>query len=116
MNFYERLKQECNKKGVSPTGLLKLLKISTSKLTSWKNGSMPNSEFLIPISEFLEVSIDYLLTGKVQNSHSDISLSKEEQDCLNVFNNLEPEDQMLALGFMKGLSAKYTPESKENVS
>ena len=61
--FYEIFEKKCREKGISPTATLKKLKISTSKLTAWKNGSMPNSEFLIPISEFLGVSIDYLLTG-----------------------------------------------------
>ena len=62
--FYDTFEKTCKKNGISPTATLKKLKISTSKLTAWKNGSMPNSEFLIPISEFLGVSIDYLLTGQ----------------------------------------------------
>lgn len=64
MTFYERFDTECKKKGTTPTALLKSLKISTSKLTAWKNGSMPSSEWVILISEALGTSIEYLLTGK----------------------------------------------------
>lgn len=94
MGFYERLKQECNNNGISPTSLLKQLKISTSKLTSWKNGSMPNSDFLIPISEFLGVSIDFLLTGKEKEP----SLSADEQELLDYFKKLPKKDKQRLIG------------------
>ena len=45
--FYEIFEKKCRENGISPTATLKKLKISTSKLTAWKNGSMPNSELLI---------------------------------------------------------------------
>lgn len=64
MTFFERFDNECKKKGTTPTALLKSLKISTSKLTAWKNGSMPSSEWVVLISEALGTSIEYLLTGK----------------------------------------------------
>ena len=64
MTFYERLDEECKKRGTTPTALLKSLKVSTSKLTAWKNGSMPSSEWVILISESLGTPIEYLLTGK----------------------------------------------------
>jgi len=85
--FYEIFTRTCREKGLSPTATLQKLHISTSKLTAWKNGSMPNSEFLIPISEFLEVSIDYLMTGKEKNSSTD-KLSDDEQELLNMYKNM----------------------------
>lgn len=82
--FYENFEKTCRKNGISPTATLKKLKISTSKLTAWKNGSMPNSEFLIPISEFLDVSIDYLLTGKEKSIQEPIELSENEQELTDI--------------------------------
>ena len=91
--FYEIFEKKCRENGISPTATLKKLKISTSKLTAWKNGSMPNSEFLIPISEFLGVSIDYLLTGKEKESKSTVILSDIEEKLINDFRNLSPQGQ-----------------------
>ena len=88
--FYEIFEKKCRENGISPTATLK---ISTSKLTAWKNGSMPNSEFLIPISEFLGVSIDYLLTGKEKESKSTVILSDIEEKLINDFRNLSPQGQ-----------------------
>lgn len=62
--FYNRLQQCCAKLNTTPTALAKALNISTSNVTNWKKGTMPNGEVLIRLSEFLNVSIDYLLTGK----------------------------------------------------
>ena len=91
--FYEIFEKTCRENDISPTATLKKLKISTSKLTAWKNGSMPNSEFLIPISEFLGVSIDYLLTGKEKEQKTTLILSDIEEKLINDFRNLSPQGQ-----------------------
>ena len=90
--FYEIFEKKCREKGISPTATLKKLKISTSKLTAWKNGSMPNSEFLIPISEFLGVSIDYLLRPESdENGEKDDVLNKEILRLLEKFSTDDKE-------------------------
>lgn len=103
MDFYSILKDECIKSGISPTALLKELNISTSKLTAWKKGSMPNSEFLIPISERLNVSIDYLLTGKeksnIQSKNiSNTTLTEAENELLNYFRKLPVQEKGRLIG------------------
>lgn len=77
--FYELFTNLCNAKNVSPTATLQMLKISTSKLTAWKNGSLPNAFVLILLSEFFQVSIDYLLTGKEKSSPTN-KLDVDEQE------------------------------------
>jgi transcriptional regulator with XRE-family HTH domain len=88
--FYINFTNRCKERDISPTALLKLLNISTSKLTAWKNGSMPNSEFLIPISEYLCCSIDYLLLGK----EAPQALSPSENEIINIFRQLPYEKQV----------------------
>lgn len=92
--FFERFKQLCIENNISPTALLKKLNISTSKLTAWKNGSMPNSELLIPISEQLNVSIDFLLTG----NNNFLMLEPEEQELLDIFRELPVMQKGIILG------------------
>lgn len=114
----EILMQYIAKSGMTAKECLKSCGINTSFLTDWKSKKIkyPSYDKIVKLAIFLGVDVDWLFTGKEKTPYSDIMLSEEEQDCLNEFNNLEPEDQTLAIGFMKGLSAKYTPESKENVS
>jgi transcriptional regulator with XRE-family HTH domain len=95
--FYTNFTNSCKVRGTSPTALLKKLKISTSKLTAWKNGSMPNSEFLIPISECLQVSIDFLLTGKEHVVNTD-PLTSTEQNLLSSFRSLREYDKGRIMG------------------
>ena len=73
--FYDIFTNLCSKKGMSPTAVLQKLKISTSKSTAWKNGSLPNASILILLSEFFGVSIDYLLMGKENFNNNNISNS-----------------------------------------
>lgn len=85
--FYDIFTNLCNKKGVSPTAALQSLKISTSKLTAWKNGSLPSATVLILLSEFFQVSIDFLLMGK-EKSFPMINLTADEQEMLDIYKSL----------------------------
>lgn len=59
--FWERLQTLCNKNGTSATEIMKKLGLSTSKITAWKNGSVPNGKILSELADFFDVSVDYLL-------------------------------------------------------
>lgn len=106
MSFYERFDTECKKKGTTPTALLKLLNISTSKITAWKNGSMPGSEWIIPISEALGVSIEYLLTGKETSSAPE----------LHVYHWNHPEDNPTNKKYNAVCKAIYALHGKKKAS
>ena len=63
--FVERLEKECDKKGVSLSDFLSKMDLSSSNGTYWrKSGYIPEGKILLKMAEFLEVSIDYLVTGK----------------------------------------------------
>lgn len=108
--FYEIFTRTCRERGLSPTATLQKLHISTSKLTAWKNGSMPNSEFLIPISEFLGVSIDYLMTGKEKNSSAE-ELTADEQELIKYYRQLNDKSQGVLLG-----RAETMAESQQKIT
>lgn len=112
--FYDNLKQACINKGTSVTALLKELKMGTANGTFWKNGSSPSGDVLVQISEFLGVSVDYLLTGKEKSSKPD--LSDIELELLEKFNRLLEIDKGRMLDRMETIYQSYTPEQKENVS
>lgn len=89
--FYENFTDLCKIRGFSPTSILQKLNISTSKLTAWKNGSMPNASFVVLIAEFFNVSTDYLLTGK--EKISSLELTENEQRIIDIFKSLTETQQ-----------------------
>lgn len=62
--FWDNFYNACISRGIKPNPLAKELNIASGSMTSWKNGKIPNGETLLKISEYLGVSVDYLL-GRV---------------------------------------------------
>lgn len=86
--FYNIFTNLCSQKGLSPTATLQKLDVSTSKLTAWKNGSLPSASILILLSEFFEVTVDYLLTGKGDTTKNE-QLTADEQELLGNYRKLD---------------------------
>lgn len=90
--FYNRLKRICKERNVAISKMLTDLGISTGNTGSWGRGVLPNGENLISISEYLNISIDYLLLGYEYNSISDtergllkeIRKTKNKEDLINL--------------------------------
>lgn len=59
--FYTRLIEVCDKHMVKPTPLMKELGFSAGNIKRWQNGATVNSDILIALSKYFEVSVDYLL-------------------------------------------------------
>ncbi len=91
--FYEQLKQACKKESTSITATLKKIGIGTANGTYWKNGSVPSSDIVVQLSEFLNVSTDYLLKG-VENNSSTINLTTDEQELIEIYSNLSSENKV----------------------
>lgn len=87
--FYEIFTTLCESHGIKPTATLKKLNVSTSKLTAWKNGSLPSATVLLLLSEFFSVSIDYLLKG----SEAGENLSEEESELIINYRTLSNQGQ-----------------------
>lgn len=114
--FYEIFTKLCNKIGLSPTETLKRMNLSTSKLTAWKNGSIPNGTTLLLISEFFDVSIDYLLTGLEKSSPTD-DFSQNELEMLEVFQKFNEREQLKLIGKLEELyRQKQIKENQKTVA
>ena len=63
--FYDNFDKLCTKIGTSPTNFTKnVLGLSTSKVTAWKNGSIPKYEILQKIADVFNVSVGDLFDGE----------------------------------------------------
>lgn len=62
MEFYERLNSLLKRRNISQRKMLIDLELSESSIIDWDSGNnMPDGKILLKLSEYLDVSIDYLL-------------------------------------------------------
>lgn len=85
--FYQQLQKACKNANTTVTATLKAIGIGTANGTYWKNGSMPSSENVIQLAEFLGVSTDFLLKGNSENYS--INISSDEKELLNYYKELD---------------------------
>lgn len=98
--FYEQLKGLCKQRNTTPTAFITdKLGLSSSKITAWKNGSIPKYGILKQISEYFKVPISYLFIEENENDFSD------EQRLITAFRQLTDEGQRAVLNFAE-MSAK----------
>mgnify|MGYP003294472468 CR=1 FL=1 len=63
MTFWERIQNLCLEKGTTPTALCKSLGLSTSMVTRWKHGTIPNQSTMELLADALGVSAHFLMWG-----------------------------------------------------
>ena len=68
--FYQQVKQLCDEYPIKITSLARKLNLSPSAPNLWQHGSLPKAETIMKISDFFDVSTDYLLYGKDRQSHN----------------------------------------------
>lgn len=99
--FFENLEKLCKKNNSTVTATVKELGLSTSSVTSWRHGVIPNGETIILLAAHFHTSTDYLLLG-IKNSSD---LQSNEKECLRLFNQLSDYNKIECLGFIKGYIA-----------
>jgi len=96
--FYERLQQECGKKGTTPTELCRSIGISTGNLGRWSNGKLPSDKVLEKMAESLCCEVPYLRYGDIKNAPAEawgeaVGYSDEVQDLAARILRLRDADQ-----------------------
>ena len=92
--FYEQFEILCRKNGTSPTKFtVDELGLSSSKVTAWKNGSIPKYGILKQIADFFGVSVGYLFDGEQKNA-----LSENARRIVELFDELTPTQQGEIIG------------------
>lgn len=116
MIFAQMLTNIMNEKKISAYKMSKETGISDSLIGYWKKGErVPNAENLILISNYLEVTIDYLLTGKCNEPNN--ILSEDKKRFLSMYELLTDMEKGEILGEMKNMIKNKSSETKkENVS
>lgn len=117
--FWEKFYNLCLSHGIKPNPVAEQIGISSGLITKWKHGATPNTDALLKIADYFNVSVDYLLgrtdagteinsnntiTGNYNvfgNNNSQISikdeLSSQEQELIARFRELSELDKAKTL-------------------
>lgn len=88
MSFYERLDSLLKLKNISHAQMISDLKLGKNTMFHWRHrNNIPNGDILLKLSEYLNVSIDYLLCN------DKYYVNTEENIFLKEYRKLNPEQR-----------------------
>lgn len=101
-SFCTRFENLLKEKGIAKIEIAQKLGIKKQTLSSYFNGDrIPKAEILIKLSEILDVSIDYLLTGENHSTDNSNSLSNDEQSLISLYRKLTNEERLKINGYLE---------------
>jgi transcriptional regulator with XRE-family HTH domain len=108
--MYSIFEKLCSERGVTAYRVCKETGITTSTLSNWKAGRYtPKADKLKKIADFFGVSVEYLLTGKEEQSNvSEIKDPDLKEEYLNL-------EKLLLSGKQKPLYFDGKPADKESI-
>ena len=108
MTAIDRLYQILHQQKKKPADLCRYVGITGSTLANWKDrNSEPPSRYLVAICDFLNISVDYLLTGNTKNlpdENSRMQLSSEAVSIAKLYDSLDEKSKAKAEGFLAALA------------
>ena len=112
MTICERMFYTLDQKGKMAADLCRVLGVGTSQTTSWKKRNVdPPAKYLVQIADFLDVSLEYLLTGDGEQS---VKQSATEKEMLSKFRMLPGDKQQRVIGVLDTYLSEYASEIRED--
>ena len=97
--MYERIKELCAERGISISKLCQEMTGNSANLATWVKGNF-KAEMIIKISNYFNVSTDYLLLGVKT------SLTEEEKKLVSLIDQLTDEETKELASFVDYLISK----------
>lgn len=113
MNTVKKLRQE---KNLTQAELAKILNLDQTTVSKWElEKALPDTQMLIKLAKFFDVSTDYLLgvstlyyPDKIKSS---AELSPDGQELLEIFNSLEREHRAQILEYARYFAQRAHPQT-----
>lgn len=113
MTINERMFEIMKRKNVKAIDIANHLNITKSVVSNWKSrGTNPPAEYVEPICELLEISIEYFLTGEEKESVLD--LTENEKEMLENFKILPEREQIKLIGIVEEKAQAYKVASEKS--
>lgn len=117
MTICERMFQVMEEKGLKAINLARKLDISTGVTTGWKQrGTDPPAKYISQICEFLDCSMDYLLTGQETKKAPAPEISENGREMLELFDQLPDRDQLLLIGRLREMVSPILEVEKKDLA
>ena len=117
MTICERMFQVMEEKGLKAINLARKLDISTGVTTGWKQrGTDPPAKYISQICEFLDCSMDYLLTGQETKKAPVPEISENGREMLELFDQLPDRDQLLLIGRLREMVSPMLEVEKKDLA
>lgn len=116
MDFYENFNRICNERGITPTGLLKEMGISTNKVTMWGKGSLPKQDMLMKLAHELHCTVmDFFQDVDddiVIHSPTYFVLDDDEQDIIKIYRLMTRKEKHEFMAYAYSLEKDMSSERK----
>jgi transcriptional regulator with XRE-family HTH domain len=99
MDIVDRIKELCVQKGTTVTNLEQIVSLGNGTIGKWRRQS-PSVNNLALVADYLCVGLDYLVTGKADDS---LFLSEREKELIGYFRFLSDTRQIKEVGRMGGI-------------
>jgi len=104
MTISERLFDIMDQKKVTAYSLCQKLGIGTSTVNNWKNRNTdPPAKYIVPICEYLNCSIEYLLTGQETEKAPVPEISRNGLEMLEIYELLPEREQVMEIGRLQAI-------------
>lgn len=106
-SFKERVKSELSYKGWILKELAAQTGISKRTLDSYLDSRevMPSADQAVKIAKALQVTVEYLVTGK--DSHKEAPMSPDARKLMELFSILDERDKQTVMNLVESLSDRY---------
>lgn len=95
MTITDRIWLIINNSGLKAAEIAEKTGIDKSSFTRWKNRDYkPSLDAIIALSQFFDISTDYILLGKVDTLSKSDALSIDEENLMNIYRKLTNEDKI----------------------
>lgn len=103
--FYKRCEAIANSKNLSFYKIAKEINVTGATITGWKKGSLPKADIAVKIAKILDVSVEYLVTGKESN----YELTPDEIDVLHIYRTIQAPLHETVINQLIALASIQTP-------
>ena len=104
MTISERIFMLLKERGMTECAFAKKIGITRASVNGWKrNGGSPSANHIMKICEVLEVTPEYLLSGKESKSDKKSVLTVKEKELVFTYEQVSPSTQKRMLEYAKRL-------------
>lgn len=103
MNIFDRIKNLCSLKGITLTKMEKEIGLSQGASYKWKISS-PSMEVLNKLSNFFNVSVDYLTTGEEKEKPDIPTFEPEHLELIELYSKLKEEQKSAVLNLLRSFA------------